>query len=162
MAESPRSGLASSGPNPGKKRPSAGPTGVVNHSAPVAATRSPNSTPLRAMVVTRVEFSTPTAASIASLAPAIEMLRAKWSLPARKFRVVSIAFASACAAMKGASRRVSSDVDARLRLCPSSPIASAWLMSDVVSIGPDAWMAASTVGPSTSRIQARRSSTSLS
>ncbi len=79
IAESPRSGLASSGPNPGKKRPSAGPTGVVNHSPPVAATRSPNSTPLRAIVVTRVEFSTPTAASIDSFAPAIEMFSAKWS-----------------------------------------------------------------------------------
>src|SRR3990172_3258837 len=42
----------------------------------------PNSTPLRAMTVTRLLPATPCAASSIALQAAIEMLRKKWSLPA--------------------------------------------------------------------------------
>ena len=42
MAESPRSGFASSGPNPGKKSPCGVSTGAVNQRGPHPATRMPN------------------------------------------------------------------------------------------------------------------------
>ena len=62
--------------------------------------------------------------------------------------------------MAGASRRASSAEAATDRLWPSSPMASAWPISVVTSIGSDARTAASRTGPSTSAIQRSRSMTS--
>ena len=75
MAESPRSGLASAGPKPGKKSPSGVSTGAVNQRRPHPATRIPNSVPFRAMAVTMVEPGTSPAASVAALAAAMARLR---------------------------------------------------------------------------------------
>ena len=127
------------------------------HRSPVPATRIPNSTPLRDITVTSDEPGTCAAASMHSLAAAIERLSAKWSLPARNR---STSTAPSRGAMAGASRRASSAEAATDRLWPSSPMASAWPISVVTSIGSDARTAASRTGPSTSDIQRSRSMTS--
>ena len=55
IAESPMSGLASSGPKPPRYSPSMYWAGPVNHWSPVPDTRMPKSVPLRAITVTTVE-----------------------------------------------------------------------------------------------------------
>ena len=57
---------------------------------------------------------------------------------------------------------MNSDVAAMLRLCPSSPIWSAWPVRLRRSIGPCSWSAPRKAGPSVSAIQRRRASTDLS
>jgi hypothetical protein len=57
---------------------------VVNHREAAPLTRTPNSTPLRAIAVTMLDSGTPRAASVIALQAAIEILRKKCSLPAMK------------------------------------------------------------------------------
>ena len=75
MALSPRSGLASSGENPGNSSPSTRLAGPVNHRSPSPLTRMPNSTPLRDMAVSTVEFGMPDAASSAHLHEGMDKFR---------------------------------------------------------------------------------------
>jgi hypothetical protein len=117
----------------------------------------PNSTPLRDIAVTSDEPGTWAAASMHSLAAAIERLSAKWSLPARN---LSTSTAPSSGAIAGASLRASSAEAATDRLWPSSPMPRACPISVRTSIGSDARTAASRTGPSTSAIQRSRSITS--
>ncbi len=84
MAESPMSGLASSGPNAPRYRPSGVLAGPVNHWSPVPETWMPKSVPLRAIATTSDEPGTSRAASQASLQAGMPRLRKKWSLPPTK------------------------------------------------------------------------------
>ena len=94
----------------------------------------------------------------AQLAGGHREVEEKWSLPARNLSTSTAP--SRGGDRQGASRRASSAEAATFRLWPSSPIASAWPISVVTSIGSDARMAASRTGPSTSVIQRSRSMTS--
>src|SRR6266545_482305 len=84
MALSPRSGLASSGPKPGKYSPWGTLTGAVNQRSPSPATRMPKSVPWRAMVATIVDPSMPRQGSAETLAAAMARFRKNWSLVARQ------------------------------------------------------------------------------
>ena len=75
----------SSGPKPGWSRAGSGrAAGPVNQRAPVPDSFTPTSTPLRAITVTSGEPGTPDAASSATLADTIAILRANWWLPRMK------------------------------------------------------------------------------
>jgi hypothetical protein len=124
----------------------------------------PNSVPLRAMVTTTVEPGTPAPASATSLAAAITTLRRKWSFESTKARTSATSAAlrspsSMVRTRSGARARTSSEVPARLRLWPSSPIATIEAMSEPASTGPWRRRAAARAGPSTRCIHASRSLT---
>ena len=161
MAESPMSGLASSGPYPPRNSPSGTAAGPVNHASPVPATWMPKSVPLRAIAVTTVEPAIPDAAAAWSFAQGITRLRKKWSLPPmnRATRATS-ADGSPDSTRSGSRSRSSMRVPARLRLCPSSPMVSICPTSALTSTGPCRRTAACKAGPSTAPIQRSRSITS--
>ena len=127
IAESPMSALASLAVYEPRKSPSTIGAGAVNHRSPVPDSWIPKSVPLRAMAVTNEECSTPDAASATSFPAAITELSMKWSLESmnEKTDVRSDVVAPSPSTNAAPMRRSSSDVPARLRLCPSSPICSA-------------------------------------
>ena len=121
----------------------------------------PKSVPLRAIATTIVEPSMSRAASSASLHAGIARLRKKWSLPPMKRSDSATSAASRpLPTIAGARSRSSMRVPARLRLWASSPIWSIWVRIPVTSTGPVCRTARCSSGPSTSRIQRSRVSTS--
>ena len=113
------------------------------------------------MATTIEERSTPAAASATAFEAGIVRFRKKWSLPAMKRATAATSAAGSSSSIRaGISSRSSSEVPARLRLWPSSPIWSAWAIIARRSIG--SRRARPNTRASTSRIHARRSSTDAS
>ena len=161
MAESPMSGLASSGPNPARNSPFGYSAGPVNHSSPVPDTRIPKSVPLRHIAVTTVLPGMPAAASPISFPAGITRFRKKWSLPATNLATSAMSLGGSPEAISaGRISRRNIRVPARLRLWPSSPICTIWPMIAVMSTGPAARTAIARAGPRTSAIQRSRVMTS--
>lgn len=121
----------------------------------------PKSVPLRLIATTSVDPGTSLAASVAILQAGMVRLRKKWSLLLMN-RTTSATRADGAplSTRSGTISRISSEVPARLRLWPSSPICSIWAMIALTSSGPCPRTAACSSGPSTSPIQCSRSSTS--
>ncbi len=161
IAESPMSGLASSDPYPPRNSPCGTAAGPVNQASPVPASWMPKSVPLRAIAVTTVAPGIPAAAAVCSLAAGITRLRKKWSLPPmnRATRATS-PDGKPLSTRWGSRSRSSMRVPARLRLCPSSPMASICPTIALTSTGPCTRTAARSAGPSTAPIQRSRSITS--
>ena len=117
----------------------------------------PNSTPLRAIVHTTVEASSPSMDRAAAFAAHIDQARKNWSLSRVTRRMIgSRRAASGTAATSGAARRrASSPVAAALRMCISSPMVKACAISAARSIGPSRSSTADKAGATASRIQRR-------
>ncbi len=117
--------------------------------------------PLRAIAVTTVDPGSPRAASHDSLHAGMVRLRKKWSLPLTKRTTAATSDAgSPDSTRSGTTARRNSEVPARLRLCPSSPICSICAMIAVTSTPPARRTADCSAGPSTADIQRSRSRTS--
>ena len=116
----------------------------------------PNSTPLRAIVHTTVEASSPSMDRAAALAAHIDHARKNWSLSRVTSRMIgsSRALSGTAATSGAASRRASSPVAAALRMCISSPMVKACAISAARSIGPSRSSTAAKAGATTSRIHA--------
>jgi len=127
MALSPMSRLVSSLVKPGKRSTSGRAAWQVNQSSPRPDTLMPNSVPFRAMMVTRLEPSTPWAASVDALPAAMARLRKKWSFLSmnRMTSARSAAFLQV-STRKGAMALRKRDVPALFLLWSSSPMWSAW------------------------------------
>ena len=121
----------------------------------------PKSVPLRAMVVMTELPSMPRAASTVHLDEGIVRLRKKWSFACMNDSTLAMRSRGwSSRTRNGASSRIRSDVPARLRLWPSSPICSTCAIRLRMSMGPCSASASDITGASSVSIQRRRSSTS--
>ena len=99
--------------------------------------RMPKSVPLRAITVSTVAPSIPSAGSSMAFPAGIERFKKKWSLRSMNSNTCAARSRSGqVRMMAGVIARRNREVPARLRLWHSSPMCSAWLMSARRSIPP--------------------------